>query len=303
VAQTRITPLDTLVANHGSISAGNITFSNFQKPKVLPSPLALLGEFGDIGLTATANADGTVSLAFIGIDPVSGVPSPLVVSPSAGADLIRLISYSITVTDPAVRLHSVDQSFKPGTAITGNNSAINGLYTAELPPDVYDMLIFDQFDPFSGSPLRGTGMPSADGSGTFSGIGGILLPGGNLATYRMANEFGLIKGHWGFAPGGSMDSLTVRFSLVPADSPVPPAVVNLAAPGDVSGVSGFAFSGNGFQIDSNGIGTIALSNYAQEGGAAVTLTSSNPAAVPVPSSILVPQGYYLSHPLSSADPR
>ncbi|HYZ85712.1 MAG TPA: hypothetical protein VE621_14980, partial [Bryobacteraceae bacterium] len=296
MAQTSIIPLNTLVANHGSISAGNVNFSNFQKPGVLPSPVALLGEFGDIGVSATANADGTVSLAFIGIDPASGLPNPLIVSSTAGADLVRLISYSITVTDPALRLHSVDQNFGPGTVITGNNTAINGLYTAELPPDVYDLLIFDQVDLGSAGPLRGTGMPSADGSGTFAGTGGILLPGGNLAGYTMANEFGLIKGHWGFAPGGSIDSVTVRFSLVPAGSPVPPATVNLAAPGDVSGVSGSAITGNGFNLNSNGIGSITLSNYAQEGGAVITLTSSNPAAIAVPPTITVPQGYYLSAP-------
>jgi hypothetical protein len=126
-------------------------------------------------------------------------------------------------------------------------------------------------------------MPAADGSGTFSGTGGILLPGGNLAGYTMANEFGLIKGHWGFAPGGSIDSVTVKFSLVPAGSPVPLAVVNLNA-------------GNGFILSSDGIGSIALSNFAQEGGAVVTITSSNPAAIAVPPTITVPQGYYYSAP-------
>jgi hypothetical protein len=180
MAQTPIIPLNTLVANHGAISAGNISFSNFLKPKLLPSALALLGEFGDIGVTATANSDGTVSLAFIAIDPSTGAPSPLVVSPSTGADLIRLVSYSITVTDPNQRLHSVDQSFGSGTTITGNNSALSGLYTAELPADVYDLLIFDSLDFGSTQVLRGTGMPSADGSGTFAGTGGILMPGGNL---------------------------------------------------------------------------------------------------------------------------
>ena len=35
-----ITPRDTLVANHGSVSAGAVTFGSFQKPRILPSPLA-----------------------------------------------------------------------------------------------------------------------------------------------------------------------------------------------------------------------------------------------------------------------
>jgi hypothetical protein len=199
-----------------------------------------------------------------------------------GADLIRFISYSITVNDPNLRLHSVDQKFGPGTAITGNNSAVNGLYTSEPAPNVYDLLVFDQIDQGSSTLLRGANMPSADGSASFSGAGGILLPGGNLAGYTMANEFGLIKGHWSFSPGGTLDSLTVTFSLVPADTPVTPVAVSLAQ--------------NGFTVDVSGLAGIALSNFAQHGGAAVALSSSNPAALPVPSTVTVAQGYYYSGP-------
>ncbi|MCU1261513.1 MAG: hypothetical protein JWO80_4398, partial [Bryobacterales bacterium] len=50
-AQTPTTPLDTLIANHGSVTVGDVTFSNFQKPKVLPSPVGVLGEFNDIGVS------------------------------------------------------------------------------------------------------------------------------------------------------------------------------------------------------------------------------------------------------------
>lgn len=279
-AQTSIVPLDSLVASHGSVSAGSVTFSNFQKPKILPSPLALLNEFNDIGVSAVANADGTVSLVFTGINAATGQPSPLIVGGGGPADLIRAVTYSITVTDPGLRLHSVDQSFGPGTAITGNNNAINGLYTSEPAANFYDLLIFDQVD-FGTSLLRGANMPSASGPG-FSGTGGILLPGGNLAGYTMANEFGLIKGHWSFPPGGSLDSVALTFSLVPAGTPVPPQVVNLAQ--------------NGFIVDPSGLGVITLSNYAQEGGAVVTLSSSNPAALAVPATIAVGQGYMLSGP-------
>ena len=277
-----ITPLDTLVANHGSVSAGAVTFGGFQKPRILPSPLAPVDEFGDIGVSAIANADGTVSLVFTAIDPATGSPSPLAVSSAGAADLIRFVSYSITVNDPNLRLHSVDQKFGPGTAITGNNSAVNGLYTSEPPANVYDLLIFDQIDQGASTVLRGANMPSADGSGSFSGSGGILLPGGNLAGYTMANEFGLIKGHWSFPPGGTLDSLTVTFSLVPAGTPVAPVTVSLAQ--------------NGFTVDASGLAGIALSNFAQQGGAVVALSSSNPAVLPVPSTVTVGQGYYYSGP-------
>ena len=85
-AQTPIVPLDTLVANHGSVTAGDVTFSNFQKPIIIPRQVEMfLFEFNDIGVSATANGDGTVSLNFVGIDPTTGLASPIVVG-GAGAD-------------------------------------------------------------------------------------------------------------------------------------------------------------------------------------------------------------------------
>lgn len=116
----------------------------------------------------------------IAIDPATGLPSPLTVSPAGAADLIRFVTYSVTVNNPDLRLHSVDQSFGPGTVITGNNSAINGLYTSEPLPNVYDLLIFDQRDPATNL-LRGANMPSADGSGSFPGPAGSCSP---AATWR-----------------------------------------------------------------------------------------------------------------------
>jgi hypothetical protein len=281
-AQSPITPLDALVANHGSISAGPVTFSSFQKPGILPNPLTPVNEFGDIGVSAVVNTNGTVSLVFFAIDPATGSPSPLTTSPTGAADLIRFITYSITVNDPSLRLHSVDQSFGPGTVVTGNNSAINGLYTSEPVPNVYDLLVFDQIDTGGASLLRGANMPSADGSGSFSGAGGILLPGGNLVGYTMGNEFGLIKGHWNFPPGGTLDSVIVTFGLVPAGTTVPAMSVSLAQ--------------NGFIVDASGLGSITLSTFAQERGAVVTLSSSNPAAVSMPATVTVGQGYRLSSP-------
>jgi hypothetical protein len=292
--QTQIVPLNTLVANQGSLTAGDMTFSNFHLPQVLPSPIALLGEFNDIGVSATTNVDGTVSLAFVAIDPLTGLPQLLTASPTAGGEQIRLVRYTITVTNSVLRVHSIDQKFGPQTTITGNNAAVNGLYTAEAPPNVYDQLLFDEFDG-PGLQSRATMMPSADGTPGFSGSGGILLPGGNLATYNMANEFGLIKGHQGVDPGGTLDSITMTYSLVQAGSPVPVVTPNIAFIGD-SGIAGCCFAENGFTVDSAGIGGIILTNFAQDGGAVITLTSSNPAALTPPATVTVPQGYWLSGP-------
>jgi hypothetical protein len=285
-AQPPVTPLDILIANHGSLTVGDITFSNFQKPKVLPSPVALLGEFNDIGVSTTTTTAGAVGLMFSGIDPATGSPRPLTVGGAAGAELVRLISYNVTVNNPALRLHSVDQSFGPGTSIPlGDGSeAFNFLYGVEPAPNVYDLLMTDQLGP--GPTLsRGANMPSVDGPG-FSGTGGILLPGGNLAGYSLANEFGFLNGHGGVPVGGTLDSFAVTFSLVPAGTPAPPVVVNLAS----------------FSVDGAGIGGVSLSDYAQEGGAVVTLASSKPAALAVPATVTVPQGSKLSGPFVLGQP-
>jgi len=295
MAQIPIVPVNTLVANNGSISTGDVTFSNFKMPAVLPTQVGvLLAEFGDIGASATTNADGTVSLSFVAIDPVTGLPSPLTTSPTAGGDKIRLISYTVTVTNAALRIHSIDQAFGPASAITGASALVNGLYSDEPLANVYDPLMFDTT---TAPPAltRAASMASADGSGTFAGTGGILMPGGELATYNMANEFGLINGRFGTDPGGVLDSITMTYTLFPAGTPAPAVQVDLAQVGDAN-IRGGIFAANGFGVDPTGIGRILLTNYAQEGGAAVTLTSSDPAAVPVPSAVTVQQGYWMAAP-------
>lgn len=113
---------------------------------MLPSPIGLLGEFNDIGVSATTTADGIVGLVFAGIDPVTGLLSPLTVGGAAGAEVIRLVSYNVTVNNPSLRLRSVDQSFGPGTSIPlgARSEAFNFLYGVEPAPNVYDLLITNQ---------------------------------------------------------------------------------------------------------------------------------------------------------------
>jgi hypothetical protein len=261
--------LDALIASHGSVSVGDLTFSNFQKPSVLPvTSVGLLRDFNDIAVNTTATADGSrVGLVFTAIDPGTGAPRPLVVGANAGAEVVRLISYNVTVTNPALLLHSVDQSFGPGTSIpsNANTEAMNFLVGLEPVTPVFDLLLSDQL--LGGNALtRGATFPSAP-------EGGFLLPGGNLAGYALENEFGIITGHGGVFTSGTLDSVSVIFSLVPAGAPVPPAVVNLLA----------------FSIDPTGIGGVSLTDFAQAGGATITLASSNPAAFAVPATVTVPQ--------------
>ncbi len=287
VGQLQLVPLNQLVGG-GTLAAGGATFSNFAQPSTPPTNVtnafavpAPVPEFGDISVAAVANADGSVSLAFVAVDPATGLPSPLVVGGTQGAEKLRDITYTVTVTDPALRLHSVDQAFE-GVVVTGNSAALNGFYEVE-PTSPWNMLMFDQSNGTTPI-LRGASMPAADGSGTFSGSGGILLPGGNLATYNVATAFGFVHGNFGTAPGGSMDGVTLTFSMVPVGSPVPLVVPNLATRAD-------GFAADGLFMNSAGFGSVLLTDFAQDGGAAVTLASSDPAAQAVPASVTVPQGY------------
>jgi len=288
-AQTQLVPLNTLIGG-GTISAGDLTFSNFAIPNPPPPsvtvPFAVptpMEEFGDIAVSATANPDGTVSLSFVAIDPAAGAPSPLVVGPDVGAEKFRVAVYTVTVSNPALRIHSIDQAFGAGSTITGDSALLAGLYAVEPAAAVWDQLMFDST---SAPPqvTRSTLMPSADGSGSFSGTGGTLLPGGNLATYNMASAFGFIKGRFGNPAGGSLDSVTETFALVPAGSAVPLVVPNIATVAD-------GFATDGLIVNDSGIGEILLTDFAQDGGAVPSLASGNPAAQIVPDSVTIPQGY------------
>ena len=290
-AQAPITPLNNLIANNASVSAAGVTFSNFQKPKnLLPTvvavPANLYVDFNDIGVSANANADGTVSLVFSGIDAATGLPRPL------NAEFLRPISYTVTMQNPGMRLHSVDQAFGAGTFTTGNMYIFNELFAAELVPNTDELMLYDQFARGFPAPFRTANRPSANGVFDHLGTGGILFPGGNLPTFTMVTQLVAVNGRFGLPADGAIDSVSLNFSLVPTGTPVPPEVVNLAQIGDTSPF------GNPFFIDglfiNNGIGLISLTNFAQDQGAAVSLTSSNPAALPLPAFVTVPQGYWMS---------
>ena len=282
-AQT-LTPLNALVATNGTITAGDLTFSNFRIPLVPPPsvtvPLGVptpLPEFGDIAVTASVGPDGTTALSFVAVDPATGLPAPLTTGPTAGGEKFRAVSYTVSVNNPGRRIHAMNQRFGPASAITGDSALIDGLYAVEPVPAVYDLLMQD----ITNAPpdvSRSTPRPPADPATTSLGAGAILLPGGNLATYDMACVFGLIKGHLGFDAGGSLDAVTETFSLVPDGTPVPPVVPTVAA----------------IVVNSSGIATIVLSDFAPDGGALVALGTSDPGALKLPASVTIPQGYMLA---------
>mgnify|MGYP003348445625 CR=1 FL=1 len=135
LAQTSaIVPLDTLVADKGTVTAGAVTFSNFQKPTPLAYPQIGIApaEFNNVGVSAVVNADGTVSLTFTMIDPATGLPQPALAGGTAGGgEFVDQVSYTATVTDPIQRMQSVSQSFGPLTNITGASLPFTQLFGVE----------------------------------------------------------------------------------------------------------------------------------------------------------------------------
>ncbi len=282
MAQTTIVPLDTLVATKGSITAGPITFNNFQKPTVIPRQVEqFLFEFNDIGVSATANGDGTVSLNLVGIDPTTGLASPI-----GAGETLRLVSYTATVNNPVLRLHSLSQTFGPLTAAVGS-LPFNFLFDLEPTLWAYNGLPYLY-------PLR---EDYAQGTPPYQ----TLFSGGNLPAYSMENEFGILKGHTGIQGGATLDSININFTLVPFGTPTPPVVVNLPQTGD--GVRGFGCGpcsglNSSFEIEPTvGAVQFILTDFAQDGGAVISLTSDNPAAVAVPPTVTVAQGNFISPPL------
>ncbi len=274
LAQTPIVPLSNLVANQGSVTAGPLTFSNFKMPKVLPYQgiAQFLTEFNDLGISAITNPDGTVSLQFVFIDPTTGLITPIQVGGANGVnEFVRLVSYTVSVNDPAQRIHDVEQAYGPLTHSTTFESApFNFLFNVE---PAFVAAFNQQFM----DTLRSEGPGAPPPPNVPYGV----MPGGNLATYNLQTEFGFLRGHLGFASGGLMDLVEHKYWLVPAGTPVPPVVVDLVA-----------FGAN-YDTPTNTL-QFVLTNFAQDGGAAIALTSSNPAVLSVPASLAVPQGYHYS---------
>ena len=111
-AQTAQAPVAQLIATKGTLVAGDVTFSNFAQPfnaNAVPNTLIPVDGLGNVLASAVINADGTVSLCFTFVDPATGNPAP------QSTQFYQSIGYDVTVTNPALLLHSVNQDFGPGT--------------------------------------------------------------------------------------------------------------------------------------------------------------------------------------------
>ena len=87
LAQTGPT-LKSLVATHGSITVGDLVFSNFQTPQVMPFIMygtAATNDGSDVMVTPFTTAAGRMGLQFTAINPTTGVAQPFGVDVAPGS--------------------------------------------------------------------------------------------------------------------------------------------------------------------------------------------------------------------------
>lgn len=263
--------LKSLVNNHGSIAAGDVVFTNFRLPYLAPN--SFLGDTypplpdgADVSVRASVAADGRISLVLTPINPSTGLPSPYLTNAAPGAplptDILRYVEYDVIVTNPQRKLHGFDRAFGPGTTSVYGNSAYNWVYifdeTHSNPFTQYVGVAFDQI-------VNGV---------EYYNSGPVTLPGGDRAGARFGVQWGINSSDWGGirVGTGSLDSITLRYSLANTATPVASPV----------GISIFFAD------------VVYLTGPAPAGGATISLSVDNPAALAVPTSVTVPAGAFYS---------
>jgi hypothetical protein len=218
--------LKNLVANHGSLAAGDVVFTNFRLPYLAPNVITLMGDTypplpngADVSVRASVAADGQINLVLTPIDPATGLPSPYLTNAAPGAtmptDVLRYVEFDVVVTNPQRRLHGFDRAFGPGTTSVYGNPAYNWVYffdeTHSNPYTQYVGVAFDQI---------------VNGAEYFN-AGSVTLPGGDRAGARFGVQWGINASDWGGLRigTGSLDSITLRYSLANAVAPVASAPI------------------------------------------------------------------------------
>ena len=286
----------SLAATHGTIVAGDLTFSNFQAPAALPytffGPL-MPNDGSDIAVSATTMASGRVGLLFTAIDPASGSPKPWVISFAAVAgggggkggggggtvtlptDVSRVVTYDVTVTNPNLLLNSTDVSYGPGTATTGVGAWEAMTYYVEPVTSAPHLQIWDIYAGNSDSKSSNFNTINQSLGGRIAlPLYGAATPGGYQRSLRHGVQI-MMGAYLSLGTGtATLDSYGVGYTTVPANTPpvTPPATLVF------------------FYLQPAGIppyGVIMLSGPAAM-NTDITLTSSAPNALNLPPTITVP---------------
>jgi hypothetical protein len=270
-----VTTLKSLVDGHGSLVAGDVTFTNFRTPIGVAAAFVDVRSYGlgdDVAVRSEAAADGSVRLVFTPVDRTTGTPTPAFIDAANGAaaspNQAYNVTYDVVVTNTQRKLHAVDSWWGSGTSSSGATEAVNAVYyfSAGGGNSVCGCFVYlDQFRGtqfVSGRPAGGALLPQVE---TWSATPGT----GDYSAYRFGNQWGLISGPWGGVRIGqaSLDNLTLSFTLVAAAPPIGvPQLANLFPD------------------------AVYLSAPAGAGGTTVALSSSDTSLAVVPASITVPAG-------------
>ena len=294
-AQTDLVPVGSLIGTGATLVAGDVTFSKFQAA-VAPIFGIIPDGLGGLGVSTAVNPDGTVSLTFTMIDPITGLPSLL------RTGLLQSVSYDVTVTNPALVLSGVNQGFGPQTGIAFNIlnhiepapaklvlGGAGAFCNCSLQTLFVDEQLSSAFSPPSVLPGTGSrfGILYTGPLGVPLNNVGSSLPGGLRTQMSLNSFFGISTDNHGmFLPEpGPFDEATVTLSLVPASAPNPVPTPNLATL-DFS-QAGIGTLGLASQLGPNGR---AHPGWAPIGGVPVTMTTSDPAALPLPATLTIPEG-------------
>jgi hypothetical protein len=111
----RATSLDSLIASNGTMSAGNLVFSNFSAGPATAAAGIDVNGFGSI-------ASGMSPFASFGLrfSPLPAGRFSQTTAGGGGRELVVDVSFTVTVNDASAALHSVSQSIDPTSAANGN---------------------------------------------------------------------------------------------------------------------------------------------------------------------------------------
>jgi len=141
------TSLDSLIATNGTVTVGNLVFSNFTAG---PSTVATGVDVNGFGSIASGSAPATIfGLRFSAL-PAGGRFSQTTAGGGGGGgrELIADLSFTVTVNDSSRAIHSVSQSIDP-TSVANGNAILRSI--TGIPAGAPSLTLF--------SCIQGTGVP------------------------------------------------------------------------------------------------------------------------------------------------
>lgn len=270
--------LKSLVTGRGSISVGDVTFTNFRTPFEWPMVFVdgpLVPDRGDrTAVSASVAADGHVDLIFTAIDALTGLRLPQVSATAVPNDYLAFVTYDVVVTDPGRALHAYSLAFGPAT--TG---AVNAFGMAWTGPQNGALFSAQNWLGAYVAPL-----PNPPPALLYSTLATANIPAlpADFRGARLGHQWWISAFRFGLGAIASADQLIVSLYTAPATP---------AAPGATP------------RIESLHADSVFLSAPAGPGGATLNLASSLPTQLLLPATVTVPAGAsYVSWPQLSSNP-